>query len=445
MKIGIIGGSGLEDPKLLTHSTLKKVTTPFGEPSSSLASGFLNGVEVVILARHGLKHTIMPTNVNNRANIWALKEERCTHIIASTACGSLQEHIKPGDFVILDQFIDRTTKRHQTFYNDACIEPDVVCHIPLADPFCPQLRDVLKECAKKLHIPAHQHGTVITIEGPRFSTRAESRMFKSWNADVINMSTSPEATLAREAGICYAVVAMSTDYDSWHENKEPVTWEQIVAVFQNNAQKVKELLLSAIQAIEDADCSCKSAYKKSMLGRSTLDSIKSKIRTIPNFPKPGIMFRDITTLLNDKDGFQQVMQIFLHRYRSKSIEVVVGIESRGFILGGAVAHALGCAFVPIRKKGKLPGQTIKAEYELEYGTDTVEIHSDAIKEGQRCLIIDDLIATGGTVCAAYSLVQKIGGNVIESAFVVDLPELGGTAKLKSLHIPYYTMVEFEGH
>lgn len=173
-----------------------------------------------------------------------------------------------------------------------------------------------------------------------------------------------------------------------------------------------------------------------------MEYIKSKIRTIPNWPKKGIMFRDITTLLKDPKGLKDVTSAFYERYKDKKIEVVAGIEARGFILGGLIAHELGVGFVPLRKPGKLPAETVKEEYELEYGKDAVEIHKDAISEGQRVLLIDDLIATGGTAAASVNLIEKIGGNVVECAFIVDLPDLKGKEKLKGKKV--FTLVEFEG-
>ena len=196
VKVGIIGGSGLEDPKFLKDQREVEYETPYGKPSSPLMVGKISGVEVVILSRHGKGHTIMPTNVPYQANIYALKEAGCTHILATTACGSLREEIKPGELVFIDQFIDRTTKRRSTFY-----EKDLVCHIPMAEPFCPNLRRLLYEQARKLGFRCHERGTVVTIEGPRFSSRAESLMFRQWGGDVINMTTVPEVVLAREAGL----------------------------------------------------------------------------------------------------------------------------------------------------------------------------------------------------------------------------------------------------
>ena len=224
------------------------VSTRFGNPTSPLTVGKISNVDVVILSRHGKKHTISPSNVNYRGNIWALKEQGCTHIIATTACGSLREKIKPGHLVFCDQFIDRTTKRDSTFYDSG-----KVCHIPMAEPFCEKLRSLLAETAKEMKLEHHDKGTVITIEGPRFSTKAESHMYRQWNADVINMSTVPEVVLAREAGICYAIVAMSTDYDCWKQNENPVTWEQILKVFLDNAERVKEVLIKVIQSFSDEE------------------------------------------------------------------------------------------------------------------------------------------------------------------------------------------------
>ena len=261
MKIGIIGGSGLEDPKIIKGAREISALTSFGNPSSNLTLGKINGAEVVILSRHGKNHSIMPGNVNYRANIMALKEQGCTHIIATTACGSLREKIKPGHFVFCDQFIDRTTKRASTFY-----DKDKVCHIPMAEPFCRKLRIIMAETAKNLGLKFHEKGTVITIEGPRFSTKAESNLFRQWNADVINMSTVPEAILAREAGMCYAIIAMSTDYDSWHESKNPVSIGMVLKTMKQNAENVKKLIIELIPKINHHECKCMDDIKTSVIG-----------------------------------------------------------------------------------------------------------------------------------------------------------------------------------
>jgi 5'-methylthioadenosine phosphorylase len=260
VKIGIIGGSGLEDSKILEDAKEINVETKFGKPSSSLTVGKIEGVDVVILSRHGKKHQIMPTNVPNQANIWALKEQGCTHILVSSASGSLKESIKPGDFVIVDQFIDRTTKRKSTFYGK-----EHVCHIPMAEPFCAELRKLLYESAKELELRAHEKGTVVTVEGPRFGTRAESHLFRQWKADVVNMSTVPECVLAREAGLCYAAVVMSTDYDCW-KSGETVDIRMVLETFKKNAENVVKLFLKAIPKIKDnPECHCRADVKSAVI------------------------------------------------------------------------------------------------------------------------------------------------------------------------------------
>ena len=253
IKVGIIGGSGMDDPRLMKNKKEKKVKTPYGNPSSALTVGKIEGVDTVILARHGKGHSIYPTGVNFRANIYALKKEGCTHILATTAVGSLREKIKPGDLVFADQFIDHTKHRPLTFHDEKVI------HTPMAEPFCKELRALLVKSARELKLRHHTNGTVITIEGPRFSTKAESHMFRSFGADVINMSTVPEVILARELGICYQTIAMSTDYDCWKEGEEPVTWEMIMAIMNKNSENVKKLLLKTISKIKYNGCdSCKS-------------------------------------------------------------------------------------------------------------------------------------------------------------------------------------------
>jgi 5'-methylthioadenosine phosphorylase len=247
-KIGIIGGSGLDNPDILKDVENKDVETTYGKPSSPLKVGKINEVEVVLLARHGREHTIPPTQVNYRANIQALKDQGCSHILATTACGSLREEIERGDLIILDQFIDFTRLRKVSFFET--FSPGDMKHTPMADPYSLQLRNILIETAKELNLKHHETGTVITIEGPRFSTRAESNMFRIWGADVINMSIAPETILANEAGIPYAAVAMSTDYDCWKEDEAPVTWEEILDIFGKNVNNVIALLTNSIPKIK---------------------------------------------------------------------------------------------------------------------------------------------------------------------------------------------------
>ncbi|RJQ56992.1 MAG: S-methyl-5'-thioadenosine phosphorylase [Nitrospiraceae bacterium] len=251
IKVGIIGGSGLDDPKILKNAKEIEVKTPYGTPTSALTCGEIEGVDAVLIARHGKDHSIYPSKVNFRANIWALKEQGCTHVLASTAVGSLRQEIAPGHLVFPGQFIDHTKKRETTFFDE-----DVVVHTSMAEPFCRDLIDLLALSAVELNLTHHKHKTVITIEGPRFSTKAESHMFRSWNADVINMSTVPEVALAREKKMHYAAIAMSTDYDCWHEEEEPVTWEMILNTMKKNADNVIKLFLKVIPKLRAYDDVC---------------------------------------------------------------------------------------------------------------------------------------------------------------------------------------------
>lgn len=260
VKIGMIGGSGFDDPDFLSDARTVKTGTPFGALSADPIVGRVGDVEIAIVLRHGKGHRIRPSAINYRANIWALKEMGITHIIATTACGSLREEIEPGHLVFPDQFIDRTTQRKSTFY-----EGDQVVHISMADPFCERLREILIATAAEEGIVYHPRGTVVTIEGPRFSSRAESHMFRLWGGDIINMSTVPEAVLAREAGICYAVAAMSTDYDAWHHSEEPVTWEMIAATMAKNVESVKRIFFKALPKISYEDCSCRTAIETALV------------------------------------------------------------------------------------------------------------------------------------------------------------------------------------
>lgn len=248
VKIGIIGGSGLDNPDILKDVEDIEVNTPYGKPTSSLMLGKINDVEIVLVARHGRDHTIPPTQVNYRANIQALKNQGCTHILATTACGSLREEIGRGDFIILDQFIDFTRLRKVSFFDE--FPPGDAKHTAMAYPYSEDLRKILIETAKELNLKFHEKGTVITIEGPRFSTRAESEMFRIWGADVINMSIAPETILANEAGMPYAAVAMSTDYDCWKDDEAPVTWGEILEIFGKNVNNVVALLTNAIRKIK---------------------------------------------------------------------------------------------------------------------------------------------------------------------------------------------------
>ena len=243
-KIGIIGGSGLDNPVILKNAVETDHQTLYGSPSSTVLEGKMGEIDVAIIARHGRDHTIPPTQINNRANIWALSELGCTHILATTACGSLREEFGRGDLIIPNQFIDFTRHRETTFFTS--FRHGEMKHTQMSDPFNYKMRKVLLDSGNDLDIKMHDKGTIITIEGPRFSTRAESHMFRAWGADLINMSTAPEAILANEAEIPYAVIAMSTDYDCWKTDEEPVSWEEVIKVFNLNVGKVLKLITKSL-------------------------------------------------------------------------------------------------------------------------------------------------------------------------------------------------------
>jgi 5'-methylthioadenosine phosphorylase len=258
-EIGIIGGTGLYDPKLLRNIQEVEVNTPFGAPSDSFTLGELGGKQVAFLARHGRKHTIRPTDVNSRANMYAFKKLGVQRVLAISTVGSLKEEFKPGELTFIDQFIDRTTRREQSFYTQ-----DKVCHISVADPMCPEIRKILINVAKKAKINTHSTGTYVCIEGPRFSTKAESKMFQMWGADVVGMTLVPECVFAREAELCYATTAMVTDYDCWKDHA--VSTEEIVATMRANVEKVKKILIETVAALpKECSCDCKNALKNALV------------------------------------------------------------------------------------------------------------------------------------------------------------------------------------
>ena len=252
-KVAIIGGSGLEDPKFFKKIKEVKVKTPFGLPSSPISIADFHGKRIAFLSRHGKKHQFPPHRVPQRANLWALKKLGIERIIAVSTVGSLQKDFKPGDIVILDQFVDFTKKRDYTFYDKGAT------HVSLADPFCPELRSLFYKTAKKLRVPVHQKGVYWCIEGPRFSTRAESKFFRNF-ADVVGMTLVPEVILAKESEICYLNLAMVTDYDVWQPH--PVSAEEVLKTMEDNVGKIKELLMVAIPKIKDKrNCFCKESLE----------------------------------------------------------------------------------------------------------------------------------------------------------------------------------------
>ena len=260
-EIGIIGGSGLYAMPGLTVVREERVETPFGDPSDAFVLGELEDRKVAFLARHGRGHRILPTELNFRANIYALKKLGVDRIISVSAVGSLKEEHKPTDFVIPDQFIDRTTKRISTFFGDG-----IVGHVAFGDPVCAVVAKALVGACESEGLVSKAGGTYVNMEGPQFSTRAESNLYRSWGADVIGMTNLQEAKLAREAEICYATVAMVTDYDCWHEGHDDVTVDQIVAVLNQNAANACKVVKAAVSAMpRERSCTCATALKYAII------------------------------------------------------------------------------------------------------------------------------------------------------------------------------------
>jgi 5'-methylthioadenosine phosphorylase len=254
-RIGVIGGTGLYDIEGLEDIKEVYPDTPFGKPSDAIMVGKLDGVGIAFLPRHGHGHRISPTEVPSRANIYALKSLGVEFIISSNSCGSFKESIKPGHLLIPDQVVDRTKGRVNTFFSDG-----IVAHIPFADPFCPVLSDIVYEAARETGATVHDGGIFIAMEGPAFSSRAESHLYKSWGADVIGMTVLPEAKLAQEAEICYASIACVTDYDSWHETHEAVSVEAILMTMRNNIDYAKKTIkLAAGRVPLKRECGCATA------------------------------------------------------------------------------------------------------------------------------------------------------------------------------------------
>lgn len=271
-RVGIIGGSGLYQMELLKGPREVAVSTPFGPPSGKLVLGVLEGVPVAFLARHGRGHTILPSEINFRANIFAMKKLGVERIISVSAVGSMKEKIAPGDVVIPDQFYDLTKGRKSTFFGGG-----IVAHVGFADPICPDLSTILFESAGAQGATVHRGGTYLCMEGPQFSTRAESQIHRSWGVDVIGMTNVTEAKLAREAEICYATIALATDYDCWHVSESPVTVEMVIKILLQNVALSKKIIQTATQRMTfDGKCPCPSALKDAIMTSPQAISKKMK-------------------------------------------------------------------------------------------------------------------------------------------------------------------------
>jgi 5'-methylthioadenosine phosphorylase len=273
-KIGVIGGTGLYDVDDLINIEEVIIQTPFGQPSDAFVIGDLKGTRVAFLPRHARGHRISPTEIPSRANIWGMKSLGVEHIIAINSVGSFREQIQPGHLLIPDQLIDRTRQRANSFFSNG-----IVAHIPFAYPFCNRLRRIVFNSANEVGAIVHWNGTYVVMEGPAFSTKAESLIHKGWGADVIGMTALPEAKLAREAEICYAIIACSTDYDAWHEEEQPVNVETILTTLKKNMEMSKKIVKLSIEKIgKTRKCECSSALSTAIVTQAELIPVEQKKR-----------------------------------------------------------------------------------------------------------------------------------------------------------------------
>ena len=384
-KLAIIGGSGLYDVEEFKERELIEVNTPWGKPSDQILKTNYKNKEIYFLPRHGRGHFISPSNINFRANIDALKQLGVTDIVSVSAVGSLKEDLPPGKFVIVDQFIDRTFSRIKTFFED-----EIVAHVSMAHPTSNGLMNACEDAIKKSNIDYQRNGTYVVMEGPQFSTLAESNLYRSWKADVIGMTNMPEAKLAREAEIRYASVSMVTDFDCWHPDHENVDVQQVIKVLLGNAEKAK-------------------------------------------------------VMIKNENAFAETINQIVERSKKYNFTKIAAIESRGFVFASAVSYLLKKPFIMLRKKNKLPADVHSVDFELEYGTATIEVHKDSLNENDSVLIIDDLIATGGTAEAAAKLVEISNGKVAAFIFVINLFDLGGSYNLIENNYKVESLIDFPGH
>ncbi len=279
--IGVIGGSGLYEMEGLSDVSTVKVDTPFGSPSDSFVTGMLGDVKLIFLPRHGKGHKLLPSEINYRANIYGMKVLGVKWLISVSAVGSMKEAVKPGDVVLVDQFFDRTKGRKSTFFGDG-----IAAHVEFAEPVCNSLGSILFSAGEAAGATVHKGGTYLCMEGPQFSTRAESNIYRSWGVDVIGMTNIPEAKLAREAELCYCTIALATDYDCWHETEESVSVEGVLAVLSKNVAMASSMIANAAKAIgngkgKDRDCKCRSALQYAILTDRSSITEEAKKRLEP--------------------------------------------------------------------------------------------------------------------------------------------------------------------
>lgn len=392
LKVGFILGSGLENIELLEEFKEINPETPFGKTSSPIITGKIKGIDVAIIFRHGKKHEIPPTFVNNRANIFALKYEDCKYILSTSDVNSLNEEIKIGDFVALNDFIDFTKSRELTFYEKFEFG---AMHTYMENPFSEILRKKIIETCEEFKFPIHKTGTAITIEGSRYSTKAESKIFQNFGADVSTMTIAPECILSNEAEVPYGTIAVCGDYDAWKENFEFT--EETKQIRKDSVEKIKKILLKIIESFSREE---------------EIKKLKEKVRIIYDFPKQGEKFFDISQLLFDKDSLKKLTEILFERYKDKKIDVIASTESKTFGIAGILADKLNTGLVMIGK----------------------EIRRDLIQPNQKVLLIDEALSENSQhLCLE---IKDLQSEVVEVCFITE-------NKKADLPVPVFSLIKFE--
>lgn len=394
LKVGFILGSGFEDLELLEEYKEVNAETPFGKPSSPIITGKIKGIDVAIIFRHGKKHEIPPTYINNKANIFALKYEGCKYILSTSDVNSLKEEIKIGDFVILNDLIDFTKNRETTFYEKFEFG---AMHTYMGEPFSELLRKKLIEICGEFKFPIHKTGTAITIEGSRYSTKAESKIFQQFGADVSSMTIAPECILSNEAEVPYATIAICGDYDAWKENYE-FSIEEIKQIRKENVERIRKILLKIIDSFSREE---------------EIKKLKENIRIIYDFPKQGETFYDISPLLSDRDSLRKLTDIFYERYKDKKIDVIASTESNGFGIAGILADKLNTGLLMMNK----------------------EIPKDLIQKNQNILLIDESFSP--KLLEIYSEIKKLQADVVELCFISEYKKLE-----QELSVPMFSLIKF---
>jgi 5'-methylthioadenosine phosphorylase len=419
MKLGIILGAGFEEKEFFDTFKEDEINTPFGKPSSPIITGKVHGINISVILRHGKKHELPPSHVNDRANIFALKYEGCKHIISISDMISLKDEIKKGDFLIPSQFIDFTKQRKLSFFEKFEFRP---IHAQMSEPFSDFLRKKLEDSCKEMDLSFRKNATIITVEGPRFPTKAENRMFRQFG-DSVDMSIAPEAILANEAEVEYACLGLIADCDSW-ASQEPVNYAEIRKTISTNTEKIKKILDKVAELFSE------DRKKK---------DIKEMIKVI-DFPKTGVAFRDVSPALGSAEGLKKIIDFLHRRYKNEKLDIVAGIGAGSFGIAGILAERLGAGFVMLQDPKELAKEnTLEVKREEE---NKAVRYKQFISKDKKILLVGEVLATGETTLAACRFVESLGGKLHECAFIAELSEMRGRPRLEINNYAVYSIVDF---